>query len=187
MLGDVQDGVGSSQVTSSAREGDLKIQIKMLREELTSAQEAAAAATGHAKQYETLAKSSDEAVKAMQVSTPSQRDLANPVLQTRHRLVPPAVSFACEVLWCVIPCRLSWRKPRRSMRSASLQSGTRPNSCRPSCLRARRVRQSSSASSTQRRGRRRIRGSRRCSVRQGCRCVGACCACLMSRPEGQSI
>jgi hypothetical protein len=44
-------------------------QIKLLREELTTAQETAAAATGHAKQYEMLAKSSDEAVKAMQVRT----------------------------------------------------------------------------------------------------------------------
>ena len=73
MVDNVEDGAGSTQMTSTAREGDLKIQIKMLREELTSAQEAAAAATGHAKQYETLAKSSDEAVKAMQVGTKTLR------------------------------------------------------------------------------------------------------------------
>ena len=42
-------------------------QVRLLREELASAQEAAAAAAGHAKQYEALAASSDEAFKAMKV------------------------------------------------------------------------------------------------------------------------
>ena len=87
---------GSSQVTSSTREGDLKLQIKMLREELTSAQESAAAATGHAKQYETLAKSSDEAVKAMQVRNPTRRHL------TFLRCFPdkdPAPSLKLSTFW----------------------------------------------------------------------------------------
>ncbi len=57
---------GGSQAPAGSREADLTNQIKHLREELTSAQETAAAATGHAKQYETLAKSSDEAAKVMQ-------------------------------------------------------------------------------------------------------------------------
>ena len=64
MLEDTRSGV---EVPAGSREADLMNQIKLLREELTSAQETAAAATGHAKQYEMLAKSSDEAVKAMQV------------------------------------------------------------------------------------------------------------------------
>jgi hypothetical protein len=41
-------------------------QVRLLREELASAQEAAAAAAGYAKQYEALAASSDEAFRAMQ-------------------------------------------------------------------------------------------------------------------------
>ena len=41
--------------------------MKHLREELTCAQETAAAVQGHSKQYESLARSSDEAVKGMQV------------------------------------------------------------------------------------------------------------------------
>ena len=53
--------------TAGSREADLENQIKHLREELTCAQETAAAAQGHSKQYESLARSSDEAVKAMQV------------------------------------------------------------------------------------------------------------------------
>ncbi len=61
-------GTGGSQAPAGSREADLGNQIKHLREELTSAQENAAAATGHAKQYEMLAKSSDEAVKVMQAS-----------------------------------------------------------------------------------------------------------------------
>ncbi len=61
-------GTGGSQAPAGSREADLANQIKHLREELTSAQETAAAATGHAKQYEMLAKSSDEAVKVMQAS-----------------------------------------------------------------------------------------------------------------------
>ena len=40
---------------------------RLLRAELASAQEAAAAAAGHAKQYQALAESSDEALRAMQV------------------------------------------------------------------------------------------------------------------------
>lgn len=69
MLEDSSDGNGAgSQAPAGSREADLNNQIKLLREELTSAQETAAAATGHSKQYEMLAKSSDEAVKAMQAS-----------------------------------------------------------------------------------------------------------------------
>lgn len=47
-------------------------QVRLLREELASAQEAAAAAAGHAKQYEALAASSDEAFKAMKVQQCAQ-------------------------------------------------------------------------------------------------------------------
>lgn len=47
-------------------------QVRLLREELASAQEAAAAAAGHAKQYEALAASSDEAYRAMQVGAHSR-------------------------------------------------------------------------------------------------------------------
>ena len=47
-------------------------QVRLLREELASAQEAAAAAAGHAKQYEALAASSDEAFKAMKVQQRAQ-------------------------------------------------------------------------------------------------------------------
>lgn len=40
--------------------------MKLLREELAAAQEAAAAATGHAKQFEMLARSSEDALASMQ-------------------------------------------------------------------------------------------------------------------------
>ena len=50
-------------------------QVRLLREELASAQEAAAAAAGHAKQYEALAASSDEAFKAMKVQQRAQVEL----------------------------------------------------------------------------------------------------------------
>lgn len=58
---------GAAPAAAGTREADMDNQIKHLREELTFAQETAAAAQGHSKQYESLAKSSDEAVKAMQV------------------------------------------------------------------------------------------------------------------------
>ncbi len=49
------------------REAALTAEVRLLREELASAQEAAAAAAGHAKQYQALATSSDEALRSMQV------------------------------------------------------------------------------------------------------------------------
>lgn len=65
--GVIEDSRSGVEAPAGSREADLMNQIKLLREEITSAQETAAAATGHAKQYEMLAKSSDEAVKTMQV------------------------------------------------------------------------------------------------------------------------
>jgi hypothetical protein len=46
--------------------------VRLLREELGSAREAAASAAGHAKQYQALATSSDEALRSMQVQTLKQ-------------------------------------------------------------------------------------------------------------------
>ncbi len=63
----VESSNNGAPAAAGSREADLDSQIKHLREELTFAQETAAAAQGHSKQYESLAKSSDEAVKAMQV------------------------------------------------------------------------------------------------------------------------
>ncbi len=71
----VESSSNGAPATAGSREADLENQVKHLREELTFAQETAAAAQGHSKQYESLAKSSDEAVKAMQVS-------AQPALQS---------------------------------------------------------------------------------------------------------
>lgn len=51
----------------SRREAALGAEARLLREELASAQEAAASAAGHAKQYQALATSSDEALRSMQV------------------------------------------------------------------------------------------------------------------------
>lgn len=65
--GMVESSSNGAPATAGSREADLENQVKHLREELTFAQETAAAAQGHSKQYESLAKSSDEAVKAMQV------------------------------------------------------------------------------------------------------------------------
>ena len=67
----VESSNNGAPATAGSREADLDNQIKHLREELTFAQETAAAAQGHSKQYESLAKSSDEAVKAMQVGAAS--------------------------------------------------------------------------------------------------------------------
>ncbi len=47
-------------------EAELGAEVKLLREELSAAQEAAAAATGHAKQFEMLARTSEEALTSMQ-------------------------------------------------------------------------------------------------------------------------
>ncbi len=51
----------------SLREAALGAEVRLLREELAGAQEAAASAAGHAKQYQALATSSDEALRSMQV------------------------------------------------------------------------------------------------------------------------
>ena len=69
--GMVESSSNGAPATAGSREADLDNQIKHLREELTFAQETAAAAQGHSKQYESLAKSSDEAVKVMQVMAAS--------------------------------------------------------------------------------------------------------------------
>jgi chromosome segregation ATPase len=49
-----------------SREAQLVAEAKLLREELAAAQESAAAATGHSKQFEMLAKTADEALKSVQ-------------------------------------------------------------------------------------------------------------------------
>lgn len=51
---------------SHGRESELTAELKLLREELITAQEAAAAATGHAKQFELLARTAEEALKSVQ-------------------------------------------------------------------------------------------------------------------------
>ncbi len=104
--GQAPGGGGAS--SSGSKEADLRNQVKMLREELTSAQETAAAATGHAKQYESLAKSSDEAVKAMQV---------------RDALLCPEPDVApCMVAGCVsLPSLLS--PARRLMPGCCMSQG----------------------------------------------------------------
>ena len=48
------------------REAELETEVKLLRQELADAQEAAAAATGHAKQYESLASTGEAALKSVQ-------------------------------------------------------------------------------------------------------------------------
>jgi nucleoprotein TPR len=57
---------GTTTQSSASIEGELRAEIKLLREELASAQEAAAAATGHAKQFELLARTAEEALKSVQ-------------------------------------------------------------------------------------------------------------------------
>ena len=49
-----------------SRESELNAEIKLLREELVAAQESAASAKGHAKQFELLARTAEEALKSVQ-------------------------------------------------------------------------------------------------------------------------
>ena len=59
---------------------EYEVEIKVLREELVSAQEALAASTGHAKQYETIAQTAEEALKSSQTEHQKfKRDAANRV------------------------------------------------------------------------------------------------------------
>lgn len=59
---------------------ELQVEIKVLREELVSAQEALAASTGHAKQYETIAQTAEEALKSSQIDHEKfKRDASNRV------------------------------------------------------------------------------------------------------------
>lgn len=55
-----------ASAASGTSEAALAGEVKLLREELAAAQEAAAAATGHAKQFEALARTADEALSSMQ-------------------------------------------------------------------------------------------------------------------------
>lgn len=58
-----------SPVTTSTpgnREAELLAEVKLLREELATMQEAAVSATGHAKQFEMLARTAEEALKSVQ-------------------------------------------------------------------------------------------------------------------------
>ena len=54
-------------LTAEDRESQLSSQLKLLQEELSTAYEKAAQATSHVSQYQALAESSDQALKAMQV------------------------------------------------------------------------------------------------------------------------
>lgn len=56
----------AAAAAARSREAELAAEVKLLREELAIAQETAAAATGHAKQFEMLAKTSEEALKSVQ-------------------------------------------------------------------------------------------------------------------------
>ena len=109
----VEEMAEGSQAPGGSREGDLRNQIKMLREELTSAQETAAAAAGHAKQYESLAKSSDEAVKAMQVWVSSAH---------KRSLEPAAIST--RVWWRILGGDAVWAM-RHAGPAAEVQGGVR--------------------------------------------------------------
>jgi hypothetical protein len=60
--GPAEGGSGSG----GSAEAELAAEVKLLREELAAAQEAAAAATGHAKQFELLARSSEDAFHSIQ-------------------------------------------------------------------------------------------------------------------------
>lgn len=57
------------------REASLAGEVRLLREELAGAQEAAASAAGNAKQYQALATSSDEALRSMQACYSQQTQL----------------------------------------------------------------------------------------------------------------
>ncbi len=59
-------GDGSGAPAGGSSEAELAAEVKVLREELAAAQEAAAAATGHAKQFELLARTSEEAFHSIQ-------------------------------------------------------------------------------------------------------------------------
>ena len=67
------------------REAALGAEVRLLREELAGAQEAAASAAGHAKQYQALATSSDEALRSMQVCGNTCLTAAESLLSARQR------------------------------------------------------------------------------------------------------
>ncbi|GAB4815353.1 hypothetical protein N2152v2_002399 [Parachlorella kessleri] len=64
--GAAASGDGSGAPAGGSSEAELAAEVKVLREELAAAQEAAAAATGHAKQFELLARTSEEAFHSIQ-------------------------------------------------------------------------------------------------------------------------
>lgn len=73
MLSMLTHGPSSHAMLRWCREAALGAEVRLLREELASAQDAAASAAGHAKQYQALATSSDEALRSMQVQYHNQR------------------------------------------------------------------------------------------------------------------
>jgi hypothetical protein len=76
------------------REAALGAEVRLLREELGSAQEAAASAAGHAKQYQALATSSDEALRSMQARQTGSSPFPD-LLQALSALLPTRVVRAC--------------------------------------------------------------------------------------------
>lgn len=73
-----------------SREASLASEVRLLREEVAGAQEAAAFAAGNAKQYQALATSSDEALRSMQVRAPCV--LPRPCKLSSH---PPVAATPC--------------------------------------------------------------------------------------------
>lgn len=64
--GEAEEG-GEEDASAEDRQRQLTAELRLAKEELFAAQELAAAAQGHAKQFEALAASSDEALKAIRV------------------------------------------------------------------------------------------------------------------------
>jgi nucleoprotein TPR len=72
--------IQDNDLDNVARFNELQAEIKILREELVSSQEALAGSTGHAKQYETIAQTAEEALKCNQADFEKfKRDAANRV------------------------------------------------------------------------------------------------------------
>jgi hypothetical protein len=57
-----------SPLMCTSREATLAAEVRLLRDEVAAAQEAAATAAGNAKQFQALAQSSDQALATMQVA-----------------------------------------------------------------------------------------------------------------------
>lgn len=112
---------GGSQAPAGSREADLANQIKHLREELMSAQETAAAATGHSKQYEMLAKSSDEAVKVMQARSAAPYSAewckSEPGIDVLHLIfITPSIHQICRVQEQLERCKAEYEERIKAIR-----------------------------------------------------------------------